>query len=289
MLLTRTNWLVTLRDDILARQTLYPDGGDVGSLTKTNWLVKLRNDILARQTLYPSSGYIGPIYKTNWLRKLRHEILTTQMLYPEAGMASLARTIAIAQKLLDDTQISIDGTDISTKEFWVPQDAHDALQSAINTANAVLSAVTDDEDPRIKPAIQELNNAANAFYAVRKRGSMIIAVGWELTYSQPSQVTMQRVIIPLSSFEGYDPSKLADMNSPIGVYDENWNATGNVKLFAKYTMLPEDSWFEVSLDDSYSHRPYNRLVMWEWETPNIRISGDNSTSQPISLRLVLGG
>lgn len=289
-MITKSNWLRLLREDILSRQTLYPDGGDVGLLTKTNWMVKLRDDILIRQTLYPASENAGLLHTTNWLRKLKREILTNQMLYPEAGIAGLERVIVKSQTLIDNTRVSADGTDIFKSDFWVTQNIYDAFQIAIDSAESILSSVTIDEDLRIKPAIQALNAATYVFKTTRKPGTATPPIpGWEMTYSQPSQVTMNRLIIPLSSFVGYDPSKLTDMNGPNGVYDSSWNPTGNAKLFAKYTMLPEDDWAEVSLDDQFSHRPTNRLIVWEWETPNVRITGDNSTSQPISLRLVLGG
>lgn len=172
MLLNQTNWLVALRDDILERQTLYPDGEEVGVLTKTNWLVKLRNDILARQTLYPSSENIGLLHKANWLGKLRHAILTSKMLYPEFGVAGLGLVITRAQDLLGVTLVSIDGTDVSSTEFWVIQSVYDTFEGAINDADLVLSSVTDDEDPLIQPAILALNSAIDTFNTARARGTM---------------------------------------------------------------------------------------------------------------------
>jgi hypothetical protein len=172
VLLTRTNWLVTLRDNILERQTLYPDGGNVGRLTKTNWLIKLRDDILARQTLYPFSDDIGLLTATNWLRKLRHEILTNQSLYP-IGMAALDGAIKRAQSLLTSTVVSIDGTDIPQNQFWTTQLVRDTFSNAISTAESVLSLATDDEDPAIDPAINSLNDAINTFNFERKPGLLI--------------------------------------------------------------------------------------------------------------------
>ena len=289
MYLTRTNWLVALRDEILKQGTLYPDGGDVGKLTKTNWLIKLRNDILARHSLYPSSEIDLSLTTTNWLRELRREILTSQTLFPESGQAGLSRIINRALELIDNTSVSVDGSDVQSSEYWTTQAVRDTFSTSISTAQSVLSVVSSDDDPRIDPAITTLNSAIQTFNSKREKGTQTpIQSGWELTYSQPSQGTMSRLIIPLSSFAGYTPDKLEDMNSLTGVYDDSTPyplPTGNVRLFAKYVLSPPDDWHEVILDEIFSHRPYNRLITWEWDNVNVRITGDNSTGQPIQLRL----
>lgn len=290
MTITRSNWLELLKDDILARQTLYPDGGDVGLLHGANWLKKLRNDQLANQRLYPSadSGHVGLLTKTNFLLIFREDIMERGTLWPEGGLSGLKSAINRAIDIMTNTEISIDGTDIPTNKWWTTQSIRDVFNSTINTAQTVSGDPTASDEDWDETLIS-LNAAISLFNSLRQRGTLsTTGPVWEITYSQPSQVTMNRIIIPLSSFTGYQPQMVADMNDTThGVYDLSFVPTGRVKLSAKYVLSPADDWMEISLDDVVSQRPFNRLTRWEWETPNIRITGDNSTGQPISIKLVM--
>jgi len=292
MVLTRTNWLKALREDILERQTLYPDGtGIVGRITNANWLKLLRNDQVKNQRLYPSAdqGHVGVITRANFLRRFLQDIEERGSLWPEGGLGGLTRAIQRATQLMTTTLISPDGADVLNTQWWTTQAIRDIFQLAINTAQAVVN-IPDQDDEIYSDAMVILNAAITVFTNARQRGSMVPALPtWELTHSFPSQVTMNRVIIPLNLFTGFTPQHLIDMDTyGIGVYNPDYTPTGRVKLLVQYVLSPPDDWNEVAFDDTHPYRPLNRLIGWEWETPNIRITGDNSTGQPIALRLVMG-
>ena len=171
MLLTKTNWLTSLRDNILERQTLYPNGGGVGKLTKQNWVAKLREDILTRQTLYPLSANIGPLTAANWLDELKYEILKNQSLYPEGNALTLMEAIAQAQSLLNSTEISVDGADIDNTQFWTIQDVRDTFSNAISVAQSASFLAASNDDSTIIPALNALTALTSAFNLERQLGT----------------------------------------------------------------------------------------------------------------------
>jgi len=302
---TKTNWLFLTRREMLERQTLFPDGGEVGRLTRKNWLGKLRKWVLENQLLYPSAPDVGLLTNINWLWKLRKDFMERDDLFPAGGLAGFLALIKRAQAILSETKRSHydDGSDIPKNQLWAPQWAIDSFTTAIERdamANKDFLEMHGDEvsqerfDEVVDISINSLREAINEFLSNRQRGTLSSTVPffppWEITYTQPSQVTMNRVFIPMGSFVGFGSHMLDIMNIPnVGVYKDDWTPTGNVKLLAMYTLSPPDTWLEVSLDEVFSPRPTNRLTMWEWDTDAVRITGSNSTGQPVQLRLVFSG
>lgn len=85
----------------------------------------------------------------------------------------LESNITSANTLLNATNISTDGTDIPSNQYWVTQSVHDTFASAISDAQNV----DDDADAtqaEVDTAASELSDAITTFDATRQLGSGIV-------------------------------------------------------------------------------------------------------------------
>ena len=202
-----------------------------------------------------------------------------------ANKAALISAISSATSALNGTPVSADGSDIAPTAFWVTQAVHDTLQGAINTAQGVVDnpAATQTE---ANNAVTTLNTAVSTFNAARQAGTQTVSgPNWEITFTQPSQATMNMHPIPISNWTGFQPSMIDDLETfGTGVYNSDWTPTGRARLLAQYV---GQQWDEIPLDDARTSAT-NTLNVWQWDNPNIIINGSNATGQPIQLRFILG-
>jgi len=91
----------------------------------------------------------------------------------ELCFEELKKAIADANDLLDDTLVSVNGTDVATNLYWAVQAAHDALQVAIDVAEDLLDTIKRSSltQAEVDAAVEVLRDAIEAFDYIRALGT----------------------------------------------------------------------------------------------------------------------
>lgn len=94
-------------------------------------------------------------------------------------VTELGGTIESAEVLVGSVNISTDGSDVPSDEYWVTQESADSLNDAIKQAQEIFDSAKADwtqvTDAQLNEALDNLNNAMNAFQTAEQAGLLASA------------------------------------------------------------------------------------------------------------------
>lgn len=137
------------------------------SLNLTGTRIKTSGDLT---TGLPSSVTGDSSDYNSWLAALKTNLGIDDSNGIEQAKNVLETLIGDAQKLLGDTEVSVNGSDVPTNKMWVVQSVETEFTNAIAAAQTALSA-TGATESSLANARDALGTAQTAFTTARKRGT----------------------------------------------------------------------------------------------------------------------
>jgi hypothetical protein len=218
----------------------------------------------------------------------------TQLIIPSTIVPSIIRE-PINQISNSEWQGAITWSPVVTGTTFEPETVYTAsisislLYPELNTLDGITAASFDVSQLPAGTVLTYTNGIITIVFPETE--ALPTPAGWEMTYSFPYSATYNTESssgqIPYTSWTGYDATNILMLS------DDLWDmdyANLPVTLYAKGTA--DADWyavpFDVTVEESTSS---GQVKAWYFDndTSTIRISGINSTGNPIALKLVWSG